>query len=61
MNSIWRAAQAAADAEATDLANVRDQHLRAQATWLQMADRTQQMADTKAATEAHKASLAAAS
>ncbi len=56
---LIRAAQSATEAEATNLANVRDRHLAAQAVWLDMAERLERTNEGRAAVAAHKAELAA--
>ena len=56
-----RAAQAARDADQATLANVRERHLVARDTWTEMADKAEGVLKSRAAAEAEKQALAAAS
>lgn len=55
-----RAAQARADAEQASLENVRDRCLRAEAAWIEMAERAERTERLRASQIADKARLAAA-
>ena len=52
-----RAAQAARDAEAATLANVRERHLVARDTWNDMADKAESVITTRAKAEAEKQAM----
>lgn len=52
-----RAAQAARDAEAATLANVRERHLVARDTWNDMADKAESVITTRAKAEADKLAM----
>ena len=55
-----RAEQARAEADEATLDNVRDRCLRAEAAWIEMADRAERTERMRASQEAHKAALAEA-
>ncbi len=55
-----RAAEAAADAEAATLDNVRERALRAQATWQALADQARAVTEQRRKIEAQKAAERAA-
>jgi hypothetical protein len=55
-----RAEQAQRDADAATLANVRERHLVARDTWIEMADKAEGVILTREKNEAEKAALAAA-
>jgi hypothetical protein len=55
-----RAQQAQRDADAATLANVRERHLVARDTWIEMADKVEGVILTREKNEAEKAALASA-
>lgn len=55
-----RAAQAQRDAERATLSNVRERHLVARDTWIEMADKAENVLNARAAAEAEKRALTAA-
>jgi hypothetical protein len=55
-----RAEQAQRDADAATLNNVRERHLVARDTWMEMADKAEGVIMTREKNEAEKAALAAA-
>jgi hypothetical protein len=55
-----RAEQAQRDADTATLANVRERHLVARDTWIEMADKAEGVVLTREKNEAEKAALAAA-
>jgi hypothetical protein len=55
-----RAEQAQRDADAATLTNVRERHLVARDTWMDMADKAQDVVLTREKNEAEKAALASA-
>ena len=57
---LQRAAEARADADRADLANVKDRCLRAEAAWLVMAERADRTERLRAAHEEAKAAALAA-
>jgi hypothetical protein len=55
-----RADQAQRDADAATLANVRERHLVARDTWIEMADKAEGVIMTREKNEAEKAAMTAA-
>ena len=55
---LLRAEQARSEADEATLANVRDRCLRAEAAWMEMADRAERTEKMRAASVAAKAALA---
>lgn len=55
-----QAARCTRDAEATNLSNVKERHLRSRDAWLAMAERLRQTADARAVAAAQKAATATA-